>query len=172
VNEIVDQPTKLYFYHYRRVNIALDQVAILVTNYIQRQKHQALPIPSSQVVNWEKQLGTISHKEVAVKAGLGWTGRNNLLVNPDFGSAMRYITILTDLPLTTDSVLKQGCSECKNCLSICPANAIKESAADFDHLACFEKLKQFSKQCNIGHYICGICVKACTGERINNAEGN
>jgi len=32
---------------------------------------------------------------------------------------------------------------------------------EFDHLKCFEKLKEFRKKYNIGQYICGICVKAC-----------
>jgi epoxyqueuosine reductase QueG len=46
-------------------------------------------------------------------------------------------------------------------MAVCPAEAIKEEAAAFDYLACYQKLKEFSKQKGIGQQICGLCVKAC-----------
>lgn len=164
VSDIGDHPTRLYFYHYRRINIALDQLAIAITNQIQNAGLDALPIPSSQTVDWENQRGHISHKDIGVKAGLGWIGRNNLLVNPEFGSIVRYVTVLTNMPLKTDEPLKEGCGGCSKCVNVCPAGAIKESSSDFEHLRCYEKLKEFSKRYHIGHYICGICVRACNGK--------
>jgi len=96
-------------------------------------------------------------------AGLGWIGRNNLLVNAKIGARFRLVTILTDIPVEVDESLEADCGVCKKCLSVCPAQAIKEKREDFDHHACFEKLKEFHKLPNIGQYICGICVRACTG---------
>ena len=40
-------------------------------------------------------------------------------------------------------------------------DSIKEQVEKFDHLACFEKLKEFRNTYNIGQYICGVCIKAC-----------
>ncbi len=165
IEGIEDRPTQLYFHHYKQVNYFLDRLALQITNFIQKLGYQALPIPASQVIDREKQMGHLSHKKVAVQAGLGWLGRNNLVVNPEFGARIRFVTILTDLPLKVDKPLSMDCGRCKKCLSICPVDAIKEKAEDFDHLACYRQLEVFRRTCNIGHHICGICVKACKPNR-------
>jgi epoxyqueuosine reductase QueG len=160
---IENQPTPLYFHHYQRVNILLDTIGLIVTSAIQDLGHQAMPIPASQIIDWKNQRGHLSHKHVARAAGLGWIGRNNLLVNEQFGSRIRLVTILTDLPLVTDSPSIRDCGACRRCLSVCPAGAIKERQEDFDHLRCYEQLKTFSKTLHFSHHICGVCVKACRG---------
>ncbi len=169
IDGIEDRPTKLYYYHYRQVNYFLDRLALGVTQFIQNRGRNGLPIPSSQTIDWQKQRGHLSHKEVAQQAGLGWIGRNNLLVNPEFGSRIRLVTVLTDFPLSSDKPIEDGCGDCRDCLEICPAGAIKERVKDFNRLACYEKLDEFRKVCNIGHHICGICVKACPGQKRGQA---
>lgn len=163
IDDIQDHPTQLYLHHYRQVNYLLDRVALLLSNFIQQQGYQALPIPASQVIDWEHQRGHLSHKLVAREAGLGWIGRNNLLITPQWGARVRLVTILTNFPLTTDQRISRSCNTCRQCLKVCPAGAIKEESEEFDHLACFEQLKKFRREWNIPHYICGICVKACRG---------
>ena len=165
IDSIEDRPTKLYYYHYRQVNYFLDRLALGVTQFIQDRGGNGLPIPSSQTIDWEKQRGHLSHKQVAQQAGLGWIGRNNLLVHPEFGSRIRLVTVLTDFPLPFDKPIEDGCGACRDCLEICPAEAIKERVEDFNHLACYKKLDEFRKTCKIGHHICGICVKACRGRK-------
>jgi len=165
LEEIENQPTPLYFHHYQRVNILLDTIGLIVTSAIQDLGHLAMPIPASQLVDWKNQRGHLSHKHVARTAGLGWIGRNNLLVNEQFGSRIRLVTILTDLPLKIDSPSLTHCGSCHNCLSVCPAGAIKERQEDFDHLRCYEQLRSFAKTLHFSHNICGVCVKACRGAR-------
>jgi len=165
LDEIEDHPTKIYYYHYRRINIMLDQIALRLMAELQSLGHRALPIPSSQVVDWEKQLGHLSHKHVAAAAGLGWIGRNNLLVTPEFGSRVRLITVLTDCRLPVDPPLDMGCGSCKDCLTACPAKAITESVEGFDHVECFKLIRSFRKRYNIGQDICGVCVRACPGPK-------
>lgn len=164
LNEIETQPTPLYFHHYQRVNILLDMVGLVVSSTIQDLGYQALPIPASQIVDWKTQRAHLSHKHVARAAGLGWIGRNNLLVNEAFGSHFRLVTILTDLPLRVNSPLLKDCGSCRDCLSVCPVGAIKEQPEDFDHLRCYEQLRVFAKTLHFSHNICGICVKACRGQ--------
>jgi len=166
IDSIEDRPTKLYYYHYRQINYFLDRISLGVTQFIQNRGWNALPIPASQTIDWENQRGHLSHKEVAQQAGLGWMGRNNLVVNPDFGSRIRLVTVLTDFPLPCDKPIEDGCFDCRDCLEICPAGAIKEKLEDFDRVACYKKLDEFRKICKIGHHICGICVKACKGQRL------
>jgi epoxyqueuosine reductase len=163
IEEIKDQPTTLYFHHYRQLNFFLDRAAFLLSSHIQELGYDALPIPASQIIDWENQKGHLSHKKMGYLAGLGWMGRSNLLVHPDFGARFRLVTVLTDMPLEADRPLRGGCEECMKCLETCPAQAIKEKREDFDHLSCFEKLKEFRKKGIVGQHICGVCVKACSG---------
>jgi epoxyqueuosine reductase len=163
LEEILNQPTPLYFHHYQRVNILLDTVGLIVTSAIQDLGYQAMSIPASQIVDWKTQKGHLSHKHVASAAGLGWIGRNNLLVNEKFGSRIRLVTVLTDLPLVISPPSIIDCGSCLNCLSVCPAGAIKVRQEEFDHLRCYEQLRTFAKTLHFSHNICGVCVKACKG---------
>ena len=57
-------------------------------------------------------------------AGMGWIGKCALLITPEFGSAVRLTTILTDAPLTTAKpVTESACGECQECVDICPGAA-------------------------------------------------
>jgi epoxyqueuosine reductase QueG len=163
--EISHAPTRLYFHHYRTINAFLDQAALKITNYIQRKSFLALPIPASQILDWENQKAHLSHKQLGVLAGLGWIGRNNLLVNPRLGSQFRLVSILTNMPLKIDKPAKQDCRDCRLCIEVCPCGAIKENPADFDHIRCFEKLKEFQKRRLVDQYVCGVCVNACKGNQ-------
>jgi epoxyqueuosine reductase len=165
IEDIKDKPTSLYFHHYRQLNFFLDRGAFLLSSRIQEWGFLALPIAASQIIDWENQRSHVSHKKVGQRAGLGWIGRNNLLVNPRLGSRHRLVTILTDMPLDPDEVLDRDCGECVDCLKTCPAKAIQENKEDFDHWACFDKLKEFRRQGIVGQYICGVCVKACKGPK-------
>jgi epoxyqueuosine reductase QueG len=164
MEDVVDGPTKLYFFHYQRVNVLLDELALKVTNFIQGVGWQALPIPASQIVGWEKQRAHVSHKHVAQKAGLGWIGRNNLLVSPQFGSRQRLVTVLTNMPLKVDEPLPWGCDDCRACISSCPSQSIKDRPEDFDHIGCYHQIKALVKAAGISQNICGLCVKACQGK--------
>lgn len=165
IEDIEDRPTRLYFHHYRQLNFFLDRAAFFLSSFIQELGFQALPIPASQVIDWEKQRAHLSHKKVGYLAGLGFIGLNNLLVNPEFGARFRLVTVLTDMPLEADEPLEGDCGQCRSCLQPCPAQAIGERRDDFDHRACFEKLKEFRNKGIVGQYICGVCVKACSGAK-------
>jgi len=164
LEEIKDAPTRLYFHHYRTLNMFLDQSTRAICHEIEKKGFLAIPIPASQILDWQNQKGHLSHKHVAILAGLGWIGRNNLLVNEKLGSQFRLATILTNLPLKIDKPVTYACDSCQICVKICPAGAIKENPKDFDHLGCFEKLKNFQKQRLVDQYICGVCVNACKGK--------
>jgi len=126
LEDITDFPTKIYYHHYRQANAILDQIAFKASNFIQSKGYRALPVPASQIVDWEKQTAHLSHKEIGELAGIGFIGRNNLLVNPEIGSRFRLATILTNMPLEPDKKLQEDCGECRDCVSVCPAGAIKE----------------------------------------------
>jgi epoxyqueuosine reductase QueG len=161
---ITDSPTPLYFHHYRQVNYALDRAALDIALLLEEAGFESATIPASQIISYEPVLrGHISHKVLAQSAGLGWRGRNNLLVHPQFGSRLRFASILTEAQIGPQpSVMPFSCGSCRACIPVCPAGAIKERPEDFDLEACAAKLSQFARLPFLGQRICGICVKACS----------
>lgn len=171
IEGIVDKPTKMYLFHYKRVNSILDDTALKVTEFIQSQGYDALPIHASQISDWSGTMsGHVSHKMIGRLAGLGWIGRSALLINPRYGARVRYVSVLTDMPLKVDGEKPGSCGACRKCISVCPAKAIKEDPKDFDLQACYEQLTYFNKKENLGQHICGLCVKACPGKRVGSVS--
>jgi epoxyqueuosine reductase QueG len=158
---VIIGPTRHYLHHYKMLNLLLDQCALKLSIALQEEGYKALPVPASQIVDWEAQTAHLSHKMIALRAGLGWIGRNNLLVRPDCGSRLRLSSVLTDMPLKTDSPMERDCAGCRECIDVCPVSAIKDSHKEWNKKVCLEKLKYFAKAHNVGQYICGLCVKVC-----------
>lgn len=67
----------------------------------------------------------VPEKGFAYIAGLGWIGKNSLLIHPDFGSFCLIGCIFTDLKLTPDLPLEGDvCRNCSRCVTACPTGAI------------------------------------------------
>jgi epoxyqueuosine reductase len=156
-------PTWTYYHHYRMVNTALDQAALRISGECRKAGYRSLPVPASQILEWDRLAAHLSHREVGAMAGLGWWGRNNLLVHPEYGSQVRYATILTDMPLPAGGAVRGSCGSCRACLSACPVGAIKEDPEGFDLDKCAAQLRRFSKEEKLNALICGLCVRACAG---------
>lgn len=60
----------------------------------------------------------------ASKAGLGWQGKNNLLINRDAGSLFFIGEMLVNLPLPVDEAVTSHCGRCRQCIDACPTRAI------------------------------------------------
>jgi len=66
----------------------------------------------------------LAEKSHAARAGLGWIGKNSLLLNERFGSWLLLGEIITDLELTGDEAMPQGCGDCELCIKACPTAAL------------------------------------------------
>jgi epoxyqueuosine reductase len=62
--------------------------------------------------------------ELARKAGIGWRGKNTLLLARDAGSYFFLGEIFTDLPLPVDQPISEHCGSCNKCIDVCPTRAI------------------------------------------------
>lgn len=69
----------------------------------------------------------VMEKPLAEKAGLGWMGKNTLIINSEGGSWFFLGEIYTSLPLPKDKPSGASkCGECKACIKVCPTDAFPE----------------------------------------------
>jgi len=170
MDSITERPTPLYARHYQNVNALLDHIATRISGLLQSWGGEALPIPASHILDEERFMASLSHKAVALHAGLGWQGKSLLLVTPQFGPRVRLVTVLTDLALPANAPLKNRCGKCTNCVEACPAGAIKNASTDLHFAtrreavnldACVQQLRSNEQDRHIPPYVCGVCVSAC-----------
>lgn len=161
LNTIINRPNDIYKAHYRLTNIQLDNIIYRMAGHISSLGYQSLQIPASFLMRAHPEYGHLNHREIAHKAGLGWRGKNNLLVSSQFGSRLRLATLLTDLPLPPDETILDNCGHCRACRSKCPVGAIGESPEQFDLEKCREQVTRFSRENNYGQMICGLCLRSC-----------
>jgi epoxyqueuosine reductase QueG len=171
LDAIDKSPTPLYERHYLTVNQQLDFLAHDVATLIQNAGGRALPLPASQILDRDNLTSSLSHKAVAVAAGMGWQGKSLLTIHPEHGPRIRLVSVLTDLPLAVDTPLKNRCGDCTACADACPVGAIRGVNTE-SHYETREEALRFSrcvtrvtkvnpKLPNVSTLICGVCVRAC-----------
>lgn len=68
----------------------------------------------------------VMERSWAQKAGLGWVGKNSLLLNRSMGSYFFLAELIVDLPLEYDGPVKDYCGTCTACMDACPTQAIPQ----------------------------------------------
>jgi epoxyqueuosine reductase len=107
-------------------------------------------------------------KLTAVRAGVGWQGKNTLLISPDYGSFLALGGIITDTPLEADEGMeKDRCGKCRACQEACPTNALDEPyrlnrKRCLSHLLSEESLPQEAYQFTGNKVLdCEVCQLVC-----------
>jgi hypothetical protein len=116
-----DKAAAILYKHnsYDVVNQSLDQIALWIANTLQRAGYGAFPVPASKRTDDGHICGIFSQKLAARLAGLGWIGKSCLLVTPDHGPRVRWVTVLTDAPLKpTGFPMEPRCGKCTACIDI------------------------------------------------------
>ncbi|NOY73963.1 MAG: 4Fe-4S ferredoxin, partial [Gammaproteobacteria bacterium] len=91
-----------------------------------------------EMENWPGKLWVVSHKPVAVAAGLGAVGIHRNIIHPKFGNFILLGTIITNAEIShyDRSLDYNPCLECKLCVAACPVGAISADG-HFDFSACY-----------------------------------
>ena len=122
---------------------------------------------------------------LAVKAGLGDYGRNQLVITPEFGPRLRFSKIYTSLPLVADMPRRHGiadyCAICTKCADQCPPKALPFGPPDAVALnrSTIAGVKKWSADCEkcFGYWAriksdCAICMRVCPFNRDDSRLGN
>jgi epoxyqueuosine reductase QueG len=155
-----------WYYVYRLVNPRLDSISLTLAQSLDKAGFQAFVVPSSQTVDRTRLTAVFSHKLAAHLAGLGWIGKNAMLITPEHGPRVRWGTVLTDAPLKAGAPMDEMCHLCDECIESCPARAFTGQTFDkprprseiFAAEACHRYLQ---KREQTGHKSCGMCVYIC-----------
>ncbi|QIL46317.1 tRNA epoxyqueuosine(34) reductase QueG [Vagococcus coleopterorum] len=68
--------------------------------------------------------GELIDVAVAQRAGLGFIGKNGLLITEEFGSYVYLGEIITNIPFEPDTPIKSKCGDCTRCIDLCPTDAL------------------------------------------------
>ena len=114
--------------------------------------------------------GPVHERELAARAGLGWIGKNTLLINPRHGSWFALGELLTSLPLEFDSAQPDRCGSCTRCLDACPTSALTPYQLNATRCISYHTLEnrgdipdEFHQPIREAQYIlgCDICQTVC-----------
>ena len=81
----------------------------------------------------------LAERALAVRAGLGFIGKNHMLINPELGCQIFLGEIVTSLKVEPDGPIAADCSNCRRCIEACPTDALRGDG-QFDAGRCINYL--------------------------------
>jgi epoxyqueuosine reductase len=118
-------------------------------------------------------------RAAAVRAGVGWWGKNTMVLAPGLGPWFLLGSVVTDLLLAPDAPLARGCGSCSACLPACPTGALVAPGV-LDARLCLAAWAQtpgivpveIREAMGNRIYGCDDCIEACPPGRALRKKGN
>ena len=117
----------------------------------------------------EELKALFSFKYAAVNAGLGWIGKNDVLITEEYGPRVRLSAVLIDYPFEYgNKITESQCGSCTKCVDICPHNALTGKNWDIntlrsdliDYHLCNQKRSTYIESHGRKN-ACGLCMVVC-----------
>ena len=118
----------------------------------------------------------VLERDWAKRSGLGWVGKNTLLIHPKAGSYFFLAELIIDLDLDPDGPMKDYCGTCTRCIDACPTDAIPKGGYILDGSKCISYLtielreaidEKFGSQMENWMFGCDICQEVCPWNRFS-----
>lgn len=118
----------------------------------------------------------VLERDLARRAGLGWIGKNTMLIHPRKGSFFFLGELITDLELMYDSSMTDYCGTCTRCIDACPTEAIDKNGYIMDGSKCISYLtielkneipQEFKGKMENWIFGCDICQQVCPWNRFS-----
>jgi epoxyqueuosine reductase len=113
----------------------------------------------------------------AKKSGVGWVGKNSLLLTKQRGSFYFLAEIIIDLPLSYDGPIKDYCGSCTRCIDACPTDAIRPYVVDASKCISYltielkdEIPQNFKGKMENWIFGCDICQDVCPWNRFAHSH--
>lgn len=143
----------------------LQQLASQIANIAGREVQSLVCVDTSPLVD----------RAIALRAGIGWIGKNALLITKEYGSYVFLGALLVDVtvaPAPVDEPVMDDCGECTLCMQACPTNALIEGGV-LDGKKCLSGITQIkglipeTYRSKIGRRIwgCDTCQTVCPKNR-------
>ncbi|GGO08892.1 tRNA epoxyqueuosine(34) reductase QueG [Saccharibacillus kuerlensis] len=80
-------------------------------------------VPHASVVSMVD-TGVLSDRAVAHRAGIGFQGKNCMIISPKYGSWIYLGELITNIPFSPDEEVQEDCGDCTRCIDACPTGAL------------------------------------------------
>jgi len=177
-------------FNYFPAETQTDDSAPKLAKYAQGQDyHHVLKAKLKELLAWlQTEIGEVSgrcfvdsapilERDWAKRSGLGWVGKNTLLISPQKGSFFFLAELIVDVEFVYNNPIKDYCGTCRRCIVACPTDAISEQGYLMDGSKCISYLtielrdeipKEFKNQMEDWMFGCDICQDVCPWNRFSS----
>jgi len=160
-------PSIIYTTLYQTANAELDQLAYRLCRMLNQGGYASIFMPRDGYghisVLVDKPVAAFSQVYAAKYAGLGTVGYHHMLLTPEYGPRVRFVSVLTTLALTGSPLAARSlCSRCMLCAAHCPTRAFAGGAgqpiAEMNKRACALYHVRLQEALR---FPCGVCARVC-----------
>lgn len=154
-----------------------------IARYTRSDAYEALRARLQRIADWLESHGHRARvlvdsndhvdREAAIRSGVGFAGKNTVVITRRTGSWVVLGTIATDAPLEVTEAMREGCGSCTRCIDACPTDAIVDGGRVLDVTRCISYWGQSRHSIPIDVreamddlvYGCDICQDVCPWNR-------